>query len=127
MRHFAQKHGALQNEKALLNQVEAVLTSRDPRQFLDGRQELSVRIPDIADIGVCPVAVIADDDRLTLAATATDEETGAVAVRTHLRNRGDGRYGTELDLPGPGTWRVAVGDPVNRGRVHEVTSIVLTG
>ncbi|WP_326695303.1 lipase/acyltransferase domain-containing protein [Streptomyces sp. NBC_01766] len=127
VRHFAQKHGALQNEKALLNQVEAVLTSRDPRQFLDGRQELSVRIPDIADIGACPVAVIADDDRLTLAATATDEETGAVAVRTHLRNRGDGRYGTELDLPGPGTWRVAVGDPVNPGRVHEVTSIVLTG
>ncbi|OLO34623.1 hypothetical protein PZ61_0231710 [Streptomyces sp. MNU77] len=126
VRHFAQKHGALQSERALLNQVEGILTSRAPRQFLDGRQELSVGLPDVADSGACPITVLADNDRLTLAVTAADEEASTVAVRKHLRNHGDGRYGTELALPGPGTWRVTVGDPVNAGRVQEVTSIVLT-
>lgn len=46
---FAQKHGALQNERALLNQVEALLAARDPREFVTGRQELTVDVPDVVD------------------------------------------------------------------------------
>ncbi|WP_367319188.1 hypothetical protein [Streptomyces sp. HUAS ZL42] len=125
VRFFAQKHGALQNERALLNQLEALLTARDPRQFLDGRQELCVDVPEIADANDCAVEVMAEDDRLILSAAAEDVETGRVGVRRSLHNRGDGHYGTRLTLPGPGTWRVTVGDPVNAGRVHEVSSIVL--
>lgn len=125
VRFFAQKHGALQNERSLLNQLEALLTARDPREFLDGRRELSVDVPEIADGAHVPVEVTADDDRLLLSVAAEDVETGQVGARKTLRNRGDGRYGTRLTLPGPGTWRVTVGDQVNAGRVHEVSSIVL--
>ncbi|MFD7409283.1 esterase/lipase family protein [Streptomyces sp. NPDC059866] len=125
VRFFAQKHGALQNERALLNQVEALLTARDPREFLDGRQELTVDVPDAVDGTDCHVEVTADDDRLLLSAGAEDAETGRTGGRKTLRNLGAGRYGTHLTLPGPGTWRVTVGDPVNAGRVHEVSSIVL--
>ncbi|EKX66875.1 hypothetical protein STRIP9103_08185 [Streptomyces ipomoeae 91-03] len=64
VRFLAQKHGALQNERALLNQLEAVLTARDPRQFLDGGQELGVDLPEVLGGGDCPVEVVADDDRL---------------------------------------------------------------
>ncbi|WAP55042.1 lipase/acyltransferase domain-containing protein [Streptomyces sp. S465] len=125
VRFFAQKHGALQNERALLNQVEALLTARDPREFLDGRQELTVDVPDVVDGTECRVEVAADDDRLLLSASAVDVETGHTGRRKILRNHGDGRYDTHLMLPGPGTWRVTVGDPVNAGRVHEVSSVVL--
>lgn len=125
VRFFAQKHGALQNEPALLNQLEGILTARDPRRFLDGARELSVDVPEIADGRSCPVEVAADDDRLTLTAVAEDAETGTKTPARPLRNRGDGHYGTELTLPGPGAWRVVVGDRVNRGRVHEVSSVVL--
>ncbi|MGV9455454.1 lipase/acyltransferase domain-containing protein [Streptomyces sp. NPDC003635] len=125
VRFFAQKHGALQNERALLNQLEAVLTARDPRQFLDGGQELGVDLPDVAEGGDCPVQAVADDDRLVLSATAVDVETGEVGARRTLRNRGEGIYSTRLALPAPGAWRVTVGDPVNPGQVHEVSGIVL--
>ncbi|MFI2506692.1 hypothetical protein [Streptomyces sp. NPDC018972] len=125
VRFFAQKHGALQNERALLNQVEALLTARDPREFLDGRRELTVDVPEVVEGPDCPVEVTADDDRLLLSADAEDVETGRTGARRTLRNHGDGRYGTRLTLPGPGTWRVTVGDPVNAGRVHDVSSIVL--
>jgi hypothetical protein len=86
---------------------------------------LSVDVPEVADGADCPVEVVADDDRLFLSVTAEDVETGRAGPRKTLRNRGDGRYGTRLTLPGPGTWRVTVGDQVNAGRVHEVSSIVL--
>ncbi|MGW3729469.1 hypothetical protein [Streptomyces sp. NPDC000851] len=124
VRFFAQKHGALQNERALLNQVEALLTACDPREFLDGRQELTVDVPDAVDGTDCHVEVTADDDRLLLSAGAEDAETGRTGGRKTLRNLGAGRYDTHLTLPGPGTWRVTVGDPVNAGRVHEVSSVV---
>ncbi|MEV7285282.1 hypothetical protein AB0O01_12080 [Streptomyces sp. NPDC093252] len=128
VRYFAQKHGALQNERALLNQVEALLTARDPREFLDGRRELTVDLPEIVAEGAdCPIAVTADDDRLPLTAVAEDAETGRPGGRRTLRSDGDGSYSTRLTLPGPGTWRVTVGDPVNPGRVHEVSGIVLMG
>lgn len=127
VRFFAQKHGALQNERALLNQVEALLTARDPRQFLDGGHELGVELPEVADGGQCPVEVLADDDRLVLSATAEDVETGRTGVRRSLRNLGGGRYGSRLTLPAPGAWRVTVTDPVNPGRVHAVSGIVLVG
>ncbi|MFB6559097.1 hypothetical protein ACFCYH_09415 [Streptomyces sp. NPDC056400] len=127
VRFFAQKHGALQNERALLNQLEALLTSRDPREFLDGAQELTVDVPEIAEGSECPVAVTAAEDRLLLSATVEDVETGRSYGPKTLRNHGSGRYGSRLVLPGPGTWRVTVGDPVNAGRVHAVSSIVLVG
>ncbi|MEV0178991.1 hypothetical protein AB0I54_06740 [Streptomyces sp. NPDC050625] len=66
-----------------------------------------------------------DDDRLLLSASAEDVEMGSSGGRTILRNHGEGRYGTRLTLPSPGTWRVTVGDPVNMGRVHVVSSVVL--
>lgn len=125
VRFFAQKHGALQNERALLNQLEALFTARDPREFLEGRHELTVDVPEVVGGTDCPVEVSVDDDRLLLSASAEDVETGSSGGRTILRNHGEGRYGTRLKLPGPGTWRVTVGDPVNMGRVHEVSSVVL--
>ncbi|MET7485523.1 hypothetical protein [Streptomyces sp. NPDC005538] len=125
VRFFAQKHGALQNERALLNQVEALLTARDPREFLDGRRELTVDVPEVVAGTECHVEVTADDDRLLLSASAEDVETGRTGIHKTLRNHGDGRYGSHLTLPGPGTWRVTVGDSVNAGRVHEVSSVVL--
>ncbi|MET9693448.1 hypothetical protein ABZY81_34255 [Streptomyces sp. NPDC006514] len=125
VRFFAQKHGALQNERALLNQLEALLTARDPREFLDGAQELTVDVPEIAEGSECLVGVTATEDRLLLSATVEDVETGRSYGPKTLRNHGSGRYGTRLVLPGPGTWRVTVGDPVNAGRVHAVSSIVL--
>ena len=125
VRFFAQKHGALQNERALLTQLEALLTARDPRQFLDGGRELTVDVPEVASAAECPVEVTADDDRLLLSVAAEDVETGRTTSRRTLRNHGDGRYGIRLTLPGPGAWRVSVGDSVNAGRVHEVSSIVL--
>ncbi|CAL9623931.1 esterase/lipase family protein [Streptomyces sp. enrichment culture] len=127
VRFFAQRHGALHNERALLNQLEALLTARDPRRFLDGGQELGVDLPEVAVGGHCPVDVVTDDDRLVLSATAEDVETGRVGARRPLRNRGDGHYGTRLTLPGPGAWRVTVADPANPGRVHAVSGIVLAG
>ncbi|OWA21469.1 hypothetical protein B9W64_04630 [Streptomyces sp. CS159] len=125
VRFFAQKHGALQNERALLNQLEALLTARDPREFLDGGQELTVDVPEVVDGPDCPVEVTADDDRLLLSVAAEDVETGRTGARKTLRNHADGRYSTRLELPAPGTWRVGVGDPVNSGRVHDVSSVVL--
>lgn len=124
VRFFAQKHGSLQNERALLNQVEALLTARNPREFLDGRQELTVDVPEVADGTHCHVAVTADADRLLLSAHAEDVETGRTGGRRTLRNHGDGGYAARLTLPGPGTWRVTVGDSVNAGRVREVSSFV---
>ncbi|MFJ8106020.1 hypothetical protein [Streptomyces sp. NPDC096132] len=125
VRFFAQKHGALQNERALLNQLEALLTARDPRRFLDGRLELCVDVPEVAEGAECPVEVTADDDRLALSVTAEHVETGRADRGRTLRNRGDGRYGTRLTLPAPGAWRVTVTDTRNAGRVHPVSSVVL--
>ncbi|MEU6355853.1 hypothetical protein ABZ896_42175 [Streptomyces sp. NPDC047072] len=125
VRFFAQKHGALQNERALLTQLEALLTARDPRQFLDGGRELTVDVPEVANGLECPVEVTADDDRLMLSVSAEDVETGRTGAHKTVRNLGHGSYRTRLTLPGPGTWRVTVGDPANPGRVRQVSSIVL--
>ncbi|WP_443307889.1 hypothetical protein [Streptomyces sp. KR55] len=103
---------------------KALLTARDPREFLNGRQELTVDVPDVVDGTDCHVQATADDDRLLLTAGAEGAETGRTGGRKTLRNLGAGRYDTHLTLPGPGTWRVTVGDPVNAGRVHEVSSVV---
>ncbi|WP_419999694.1 lipase/acyltransferase domain-containing protein [Streptomyces boninensis] len=126
VRYFAQKHGALQNERALLNQIEAILTARSPRSFLDGRLELGIDTPEVVEAGVCPVTLDADADDLALSATAQDAESGETTRAYALRNRGAGRYDARLELPAPGAWRITVGDAApTGGRVHPVTSIVL--
>ncbi|MFJ5301977.1 hypothetical protein [Streptomyces sp. NPDC088350] len=86
---------------------------------------MTVDVPEVVAGTECHVEVTADDDRLLLSASAEDVETGRTGIHKTLRNHGDGTYGSHLTVPGPGTWRVTVGDSVNAGRVHEVSSVVL--
>ncbi|MFE1319039.1 esterase/lipase family protein [Kitasatospora phosalacinea] len=123
VRYVAQRHGSLQNHPALWHQVEAILTAQAPRNFLDGGPELSLDLPDAVFDGRCPVHVTADGGRPALGVTAEDVETGARTGPRGLRHRGDGRYGTTLELPGPGTFRIAVADPADPA-AHPVVGFV---
>jgi pimeloyl-ACP methyl ester carboxylesterase len=125
VRFFAQRHSTLQNEPALLNQIEAILTARDPREFLDGRVELAADLPEIAPRLVAPVAVETEDDRLSLGAFVENVETGDKLSQTPLRGSGDGSYGGWITFPESGTWRVTIRDVTPANRVHPVTDFIL--
>lgn len=125
VRFFAQRHGSLQNEPALLNQIEAILTARDPREFLDSRAELAADLPEIAPGLVAPVVVETDDDRLSLGAFAENVETGEKLPQTPLRGNGDGSYGGSITFPESGTWRVIIRDSTPANRVRPVTDVIL--
>lgn len=126
VRFFAQRHSSLQNEPALLNQIEAILTARDPREFLDSRVELAVDLPEIAPGLVAPVVVETEDDRLSLAASAENVETGEKLPHAPLRGNGDGSYHGSITFSEAGTWRVTLRDATPANRVHPVTDLVLT-
>lgn len=128
VRYFAQRHGSLQNEPALLHQLEAVLTAREPRAFLAGDHlELSVDAPEYADGLAVPLEVRALRNGPTLAATAQDAESGMTTAALPLRSHRDGRWTATFSLPQPGTWRIKVHDALTPTRVQSVTAVVLAG
>jgi pimeloyl-ACP methyl ester carboxylesterase len=121
----ADKHGALQSNQAVLDQLDGVLTGQHVYRAIGGL-ELSVRVEELL-LPTEPLVVSAVPsplERLALTATVADERenvVGSVPLR-----RFAGGYRCEIDPLPPGCYTVVMGAVGSMAsRVAPVTSLVL--
>jgi hypothetical protein len=120
----AEKHGALQHNRSVLDQLEGVLAAY-PSHRGPGMAELRVRIDELATVGAALSlqAEVPGESAMPLEARVLDEKDQLVL--TAPLQAADGHQQGEIPALPPGTYQVVVGGRrAASGRVAPVTSLV---
>jgi pimeloyl-ACP methyl ester carboxylesterase len=126
IRWIPDQHGSLQNNQAILDELEGVLTAQPVVYRAATEFELGVRTEPLVLTGerVVVEATVADGKRVALQARVSNE-WGNEVMTASLRSSG-GVYRASLELVSPGAYRVVVGGVgSNMALVAPVTSTVL--
>ncbi len=110
VRYAADRHGSLQSNGAVLDEIEGVLTARDViHRAAPAELQLGVALEELAFVGEpLSIRVIPSGERcFTLQATVTGENSRPVKVQ--IRPDTDGHYKADLGVLAPGGYTVTVG------------------
>jgi pimeloyl-ACP methyl ester carboxylesterase len=126
IRWIADQHGALQSNRAALDELEGVLTAKPVVHRAPTGITLGVQLEDVALAGEpVPIeATVTGGERVALQARVLDEHGRQIAL-ARLRPSGEGQR-AQLDPFAPGAYQVVVGGVgATAARVEPVTSAVL--
>jgi pimeloyl-ACP methyl ester carboxylesterase len=126
VRHVTERHGALQGNRSVFDEIEGILAARDVVHRAPTDVPVDVHVAEVFDPGeeLAVEAAFPDGGAVALEARLIDEAS-RVVDRERLIKRGDG-YGAAFDPPAPGAYQVQVGGYGSaRGQVTPVTAPVL--
>ena len=123
----AEKHGSIQNDGGVLMHLRGLLTGQDIdfndfERFAEEPVTLGVEMDEVFDAKEpVEVTATANVEELSLTATATNADTGAVQATATLEQSSDGQYKASLYLP-EGVYRLTV---TMHGTRESVTDVVI--
>jgi hypothetical protein len=126
LRHVTERHGALQANQSVFDEIEGVLTASEIVHRAPVGLPVDVRVAEVLDPDdeLAVEAVFPDGEEAPLEALLVDE-AGSTVDRERLTRRAAG-YGATFDLPAPGAYQVRVsGYGSARAEVTPVTAGVL--
>jgi pimeloyl-ACP methyl ester carboxylesterase len=126
VRHVTERHGALQHNRSVFDEIEGILTASDVVHRAPTDLPVDVRVTEVLDAGeqVTVEAVFPDGGAAPLEAQLVNE-AGQVVDRERLATRGEGHC-TSFDPPAPGAYQVQLGGyGAARAEVTPVTASVV--
>jgi pimeloyl-ACP methyl ester carboxylesterase len=126
IRHVTERHGALQANQSVLDEVEGILSASEVVHRAPAGLPVDVRVAEVLDPGEeLTLEVVFPGGEVAPLEAWLFDEAGSVVSRDRMTKKGQG-YGATFDPPAPGAYQVRVeGYGSARAEVTPVTAGVL--